>query len=114
MSLSDVVVLPTGELWTLKSVSFASDTLCHGLVGQGGCVPFPGGSVTTTGALAVAGDAGLAVVFDDASGSTLVAELHGTEWTGGPAEPGLPFSVWGSSGNIWVGGSERILRRGCD
>jgi hypothetical protein len=113
-SFSDVVVLPTGELWALKSVSFNGDALCHSLAGQGGCVAFPGSSVTTTGALAVTGDSVVAAAFDSATGSTLVAELQGTEWTGGPAQSGLAFSVWGASGSTWLGGGETILRRGCD
>jgi hypothetical protein len=114
-SFRDIVVLPTGEVWALRSVSFNGDSLCHSLAGQGGCVPFPGSSIVTGVALAVAGDTVLAVAIDAASGSeTLAAELRGTEWIGGSAAPGLAFSIWGTEGRTWIGGSEKILRRGCD
>jgi hypothetical protein len=44
----------------------------------------------------------------------LTADLRGAAWLGGTAASGQPTSVWGLGDQAWIGGSEKLLRRGCD
>lgn len=110
----DVVVLPSGELWTLK-LALNGKPLCHSFASTGACEAFPDSSLAFGVGFAVIDDTIIAVATDGPTGMTLVGDLRDSTWHAGALrESATAYAVWGTATHAWIGVSTGVRIRGCD